>query len=135
MANVIDKLRSKAAEEKEAASNFPPFYKMEPGEELVVEIVAARENNLDPEKAGQHIYDVREQGGEPFTLQTHDILIRELEKRDAKKGDWFYIKFEGLTKAKKSTRTYNSYQVYKLSPADVQEMMAVGAPKTKRNGK
>ena len=130
--SIIDKLRTKAQEEKESASNFPPFYKMEPGEELVIQIDAVRENNLDPEKAGQHIYDVKEQGGDVFTMQTHDILIRELEKHNAAKGDWFYIKFEGLTKAKKSARTYNSYQVYKLSPADVQEMLAVGAPKNKR---
>lgn len=132
---IMDKFRSKVQQEKEENSNFPPFYKMEAGEELVVEVVDVRENNLDEEKAGQHIFDVREKDGEPFTMQTHDILIKELEKRGAKKGDWFYIKYEGKVKAKKSSRSYNSYDVLKLDPADVQEMFAVGAPKSTRRTK
>jgi len=103
----IKKQAMQAAED--FVSDFAPWLDFKEGDEFLGTISEIRKN---PWTEGKFLYEVVDlSSAETFCLRTHTALSSQIEQQSGEVGDYIYIKYLGLTKAKDSNYKYNNYEV------------------------
>ena len=103
----IKKQAMQAAED--FVADFAPWLDFKENDEFLGTISEIRKN---PWTEGKFLYEVVDlSSAETFCLRTHTALSSQIEQQDGQVGDYIYIKYLGLTKAKDSNCKYNNYEV------------------------
>lgn len=124
----IDALRQKAKEKAENdTGDYPPWLELNKDEEFIGNISGVRPSPWDEDASLYEVTDA--EFNETFTLRTHRALMSKVVAAKPNIGDFIYIKYLGMQKAKESSFKYNAYEVAVLSAEEVEEMVSNEAPK------